>query len=177
MTLKAFLVWEDAQELKYEFDGVRPIGMAGGTNAHWRIQRNLAISIGGQLRGQPCEFLGSDVRIITDRTVRYPDGVVTCKPGANNGTSVTDPVVIFEVLSPSTAGTDRITKNREYAAIPTVQRYVMLEQDRIGATVFSRAGDDWVGHVLADDAMLALPEIGITLPLAELYEDIDLSGD
>lgn len=177
MTLESFLAWEERQELKHEFDGVRPVAMVGGTNAHGRVQRNLAIALGSRLRGKHCEFLGSDVKIITERTVRYPDGVVTCTPGANDGISVPDPVIIFEVLSRSTASTDHITKNREYAAIPSVQRYVMLEQDRIGATVFSRAGEDWVGHVLADDALLPLPEINISLPLAELYEGIDLTGD
>ena len=177
VTLEAFLEWEERQEYKHEFDGVRPIAMAGGTAAHARLQRNLAIAIGGRLRGQPCEFLGSDMKIVTERTVRYPDGLVTCTRGANDRTSAADPVIIFEVLSPSTAGTDRITKNREYAAIPSVQRYVMLEQDRVGATVFSRAGDDWVGHVLAEGAPLALRQIGISLPLDELYDGIELAGD
>jgi Uma2 family endonuclease len=101
---------------------------------------------------------------------------VTCTRGSNNSTIAPDPVVIFEVLSRSTASTDRITKNQEYKALPSVQRYVMLEQERIGATVFAWVGDDWLGRVLADDAVLSLPEIGIDLPLAELYEGLDLSG-
>ena len=66
------------------------------------------------------------MKIITERTVRYPAGLVTCNPGTNVIFSLPNPVVIFEVLSPSTAGTDHITKNREYAAIASVQRYVML---------------------------------------------------
>jgi hypothetical protein len=76
---------------------------------------------------------------------------------------------------------DRIVKNREYQSIPSVMRYVMLEQDRVAATIFERRGDDWVGHVLTDGAVLAMPEIGIAIPLPELYEGIDLtvtgSGD
>ncbi len=177
MTVEAFLAWEEGQELKHEFDGVRVIAMVGGTLAHARLQRNLTLAIGGRLRGHRCEFLGSELKIRTATGIRYPDGMVTCTRGANDDKLCADPVVLFEVLSPSTAGTDRITKNREYAAIPSVQRYVMLEQDRIAATVFSRAGDDWIGHVLADEADLAMPEIGISLPLPELYEGIDLTGD
>ena len=177
MTLEDFLAWEECQELKYEFDGIRPIAMAGGTAAHARIQRNLAIAIGSRLRGKSGEFLGSDIKVRTLNGIRYPDGLVTGTRSANDGILAPDPVVIFEVLSRGTSGADRITKNREYAAIATVQRYVMLEQDRIAATVFSRSGDDWVGHVLSDDAVLALPEIDITLPLAEFYEGIDLVGD
>jgi Uma2 family endonuclease len=56
---------------------------------------------------------------------------------------ITDPVVIFEVLSPSTATTDHIVKKQEYRDTPSIQRYVMLEQDRQAATVFARTDDDW----------------------------------
>jgi Uma2 family endonuclease len=90
-------------------------------------------------------------------------------------TVVTDPVVIFEILSESTARIDHVDKNAEYRATPSVQRYVMLEQDSQAATVFAREGDRWVGTLLTGDAMLAMPEIAIELPLAELYEGLDLS--
>jgi hypothetical protein len=51
----------------------------------------------------------------------------------------------------------------------------MLEQDRLAATVFARASDDWVGHVVSGDAVLAMPEIGIELPLAELDEGVEFA--
>jgi hypothetical protein len=63
----------------------------------------------------------------------------------------------------------------EYASTASVQRYVMLEQGTIGATMFERAGADWIGRILAADAMIRMPEIGIEIPLAELYEGLDLS--
>ena len=176
MTLELSLAWEERQELRYEFDGFQPVAMTGGTRAHASIQRNLAIAVGGRLRGTRCEFFGNDLKIITATTSRYPDGLVTCSRAPNDSTAASDPVVIFEVLSRSTASTDHITKNKEYADLPSVRRYVMLEQERVGATVFSRSGSDWIGHVLADDALLAMPEIGIELPLAELYEGLDFSA-
>jgi Uma2 family endonuclease len=92
-------------------------------------------------------------------------------------TVVTDPVVVFEVPSPSTATTDRIVKNQEYRDTPSVQRYVMLEQDQQAATVFARAGDDWIGHVVSGDSVLGMPEIGIEVALAELYEGVTLAKD
>jgi len=85
---------------------------------------------------------------------------------------VRNPVVIFEVLSPSTAAKDRIVKAREYQATPSVKRYVMLEQDRIGATVYVRAQDGWSVLILKDDDILAMPEIGLDIPLAEFYEGL-----
>lgn len=146
--------------------------MTGGSRANAAIQRNLAISLGGRLHGRPCQFYGSDLKIEVAGRIRYPDGFIVSAPGPLNSTVVRDPVVIFEVLSPSTSGADRIVKTREYQATPSVQRYVILEQDRIAATVFARAAGNWVGHVLADDAILVMPEVEIELPLAELYDGL-----
>jgi len=176
MTLEEFLAWERRQEFKHEFDGFGPVAMAGGTDAHAAIQLNLAIAIGSRLRGGPCRFRGCDLQVqVAAGSVRYPDGFVACTTVPPGTTLVRDPVVIFEVLSPSTAGKDRVLKNQEYRATPSVRRYVLLEQNRIAATVFTREGDDRVGRLLGEDDALAMPEIGITIPLAELYADVDLS--
>ncbi|HLY56457.1 MAG TPA: Uma2 family endonuclease [Stellaceae bacterium] len=178
MSVAQFLEWEARQPTRHEFDGVRPVAMVGGTRAHATIQRNLAISVGGRLLGGPCAFYGSDLKIRTaGDTVRYPDGFVTCTSGTARDTVVGDPVVIFEVLSDSTATTDFREKNGEYAATPSVRRYVMLYQDKIAAVMFERGGDDWIGHLLAPDSVLMMPEIGIELPLAELYRGVEMAGE
>jgi Uma2 family endonuclease len=174
MTLAEFLAWEEQQELRWEFDGVQPLAMTGGTAAHGTLQANIIVSVGGRLRGSPCRIFGSHLKIEVAGSIRYPDAFVACTPVAANATVLREPVIVFEILSPSTAGIDRIVKNREYAATPSIRRYVMLEQDRIAATVFHRAGTDWVGHLVGEAETLHLPEIGIELPLAELYEGIDL---
>ena len=67
---------------------------------------------------------------------------------------VHDPVVVFEILSPGTSYKDRIEKNREYRATPSIQRYVILEQSSPAATVYTRAGNDWVADFLISDADL-----------------------
>ena len=178
MTLAEFLAWEERQPLRYEFDGVGPVAMTGGTFAHAAIQRNLAIALGGRLRGKPCQFAGSDLKIeVADGHIRYPDGIVVCTPVERAATVVREPVVVFEVLSPSTAAKDRIVKAREYQATPSIRRYVMLEQDSVGATVYARAGETWTHDILIADSILALPEIGVALPLAELYEGIDFDDE
>jgi Uma2 family endonuclease len=175
MTRQQFLDWEALQPLRHEFDGFQPVAMVGGTAAHSRLQRNLAISVGGRLRGTSCEFHGSDLKIETANGIRYPDGFVVCSQVAGKATVVRDPVVIFEVLSESTTGIDLVTKNQEYAAMASVRRYVVLAQDAIGGTLFERIGPDWIGHLLAADSILSMPEVGIELPLAELYEGVDLA--
>lgn len=176
MTREQFLAWEEKQELRYEFDGFQPVAMTGGTAGHSAIQHYLHLAVGGRLRGKPCHYHGSDLKIETANGFRYPDGFVVCSPVARNATVVRDPVVIFEVLSDSTAGTDLVTKNQEYAAIPSVQRYIVLAQDAIGGTMFERVGTDWVGHLLRAGSVLRMPEIGIDVPLAELYEGVDFAS-
>jgi Uma2 family endonuclease len=178
MSLAEFLEWEDRQELRYEFDGVEPGAMTGSTVGHATIQGNLAIAIGGRLRGKPCRFYGSDLKIrVADDHIRYPDGMVVCSPVDPAAKVVHDPVVLFEAPSPSTAAKDRIVKAREYQATPSVKRYVMLEQDRIGATVHVRAQDGWSVLVLKDDDTVDMPEIGLAIPLSEFYEGLAFEAE
>ena len=173
MTLAEFLEWEERQPLRYEFDGVGPVAMTGGTFGHAAIQRNLAFALTGRLLGKPCQFLGSDLKFqVAEGHIRYPDGMVVCSPVDRTATVIYDPVIVFEVLSPSTTRDDRIVKAREYQATPSVQRYVMLEQDGVSATVYARSGDAWTHEILVANSILALPEIGVSLPLTELYEGI-----
>ena len=178
MTLAEFLTWEERQPLRYEFDGVGPVAMTGGTAGHADIQANLAAALRTRLRSNRCRFYGSDLKFqVAEGHVRYPDGMVLCSPVDRTATVVYDPVVVFEVLSPSTARDDRIVKAREYQATPSVQRYVMLEQDGVSATVYARSGETWTHEILIADSILALPEIGVELPLAELYEGIAFESE
>ncbi len=174
MSLEAFLDWESQQEFKYEFDGFQPVAMTGVSGAHSTIQANLMGLLFNRLRGHHCRAHGSDLKIQVVGRIRYPDAFIVCTPVSSEALVVHDPVVVFEILSPSTSDKDHFEKNLEYRDTPSIERYVMLEQSSRGATVFSRAGDDWVGHVLTGDDDLALPEVGITLSLAELHEGRDV---
>ena len=174
MSFDEFLAWERQQELRWEFDGFHPVAMVGGTVEHSVIATNLVRALEDRLRGKTCRAFRGDLKIFVAGRVRYPDAVVTCTPVPRGTDVVPDPVVVFEVLSASTAATDRIAKNEEYRLTPSITRYVMLEQTSQAATVFARAGDDWVGHVITGDALLAMPESGVELPLPELYANINL---
>jgi Uma2 family endonuclease len=173
MTLEQFLAWEERQELRHEFDGVQPVAMARGTAAHAAIQRNLIVALGIRLRGKPCQPYGSELKLLVDGRIRYPDAFVVCTPLAPAATVVTEPVVVFEILSDGSAHDDLVVKHAEYRACPSVRRYVVLEQAEAGALAFARSGQDWAAETLAgEDALLRLPELGIELPLAELYADV-----
>jgi Uma2 family endonuclease len=178
MTLAEFLAWEERQELKHEFDGFAPVAMTGATFAHAAIQMNLAIALGTRLRGKPCRPIGSDLKILVAGRIRYPDAFVVCSPVPHDAKVVTDPVVVFEILSPSTTNEDLFTKNAEYRATPSIQRYVILQQTHIGALLFSRSGDHWIDDVvIGAEGVLRLPEIGIEIPLSEIYADMNFDSE
>ena len=177
MTLAEFLEWEERQPLRYEFDGVGPIDMTGETAGHAQVQRNLAFALTARLRGKPCQFLGSDLKFqVAEGHVRYPDGMVVRYPVDRTATVVYEPVVVFEVLSPSTTHNDRIVKAREYQGTPSVQRYIMLEQDSVNAVVYARSGEAWTHEILVADAILTLPEIAVELPLRSSTRGSSLRG-
>lgn len=177
MSLEEFLAWERDQEFRFEFDGFEPVAMTGGTVEHSEIATNLVESLRRRLRGGPCRAFRSDLKIIVNGRVRYPDAVVTCTPAPRGADVVPEPVVVFEVISASTAGIDRIAKNGDYRATPSIRHYVMLEQTSQAATVFSRDGADWTGRLLTGDAVLTFPELGIEVPLREAYLDVGLRND
>ena len=172
MSLDAFLAWEREQDRPFEFDGFAPVAMNGGTVAHSEIATNIVEALRRHLQGGPCRAFRGDLKIVVAGHVRYPDVAVTCSPVASDADIVPEPVVVFEVLSASTATVDRIVKNEEYRATPSIRHYVMLEQGRQAATVFSRAGEDWIGHVLTGEVDIALPEIGVALPLRDAYAGV-----
>ena len=175
MTPAEFLAWEAKQELKWEFDGFQPIAMTGGTDAHAAIQGNLLTALNIRLRGQRCYSRGPDMKVEIGSKYRYPDAFVSCTRVAPSATVAAEPVVIFEVLSESTATTDRTTKLIEYRSLPSLQRYILLEQDRAVATVITRNATVWGIEVLDANGTLSMPEIEIEIPLAELYEGLELT--
>jgi Uma2 family endonuclease len=177
MTRDDFLDWAAAQNQRYEFDGFQPVAMTGGTRNHSRIALRISFALQLRLRGTGCEPLGPDAGVATiGNAVRYPDALVTCSSGPGTDRVVPGVVVVFEVLSPTSGRTDRIDKLREYQAVPSIRRYVILEHTSVGLTDHVRlSGDDpWIATALTDGDTLRMPEIGIEIPIAEFYEGTDL---
>jgi Uma2 family endonuclease len=177
MTVAEFLAWEERQELRWEFDGLQPVAMTGGTVAHETIGGNIRAALQNRLGGGRCRVLGPTLKIEVVGRIRYPDAFVVCSPVASRDTVVHDPVVVFEVLSESTSRTDRIEKLREYGATLSIQRYVIMEQDAIAAMVFVRKGPNFVVETLTADDTLRMPEIDAEVPMTELYTGIDLTEE
>jgi Putative restriction endonuclease len=118
MTQDDFLQWEERQPARYEFDGFQPVAMTGGSVNHAVIQANLVRHLGNRLDSGPCRVFGSDLKIAVADAIRYPDAFVVCGPLRGKDNIVPNPVVVFEILSPSTQGTDLIRKNANTAQPP-----------------------------------------------------------
>jgi Uma2 family endonuclease len=178
MSRAQFLDWAAAREERYEFDGVQPVAMTGGTTRHTIIAQNVIFALRTRLAGSVCRPLGPDVGVATIAdAVRYPDALVTCANFADSERLVPGVVVVFEVLSPNSGRIDRIIKVREYHAVPTIRRYVILEYSSMGLTVFARdgAGAPWTATTLTAEDILRMPEIGVEIPVADFYEGTDVA--
>jgi Uma2 family endonuclease len=174
-TTDRFLAWEERQEAKYEFDGGEVILMTGGSLAHQRIVINLCVVLLGLLEGRSMA-VAPEMRLRIGERVRYPDIAVCPGPLDQTVRTITDAVVIVEVLSEDTATTDRVDKLIDYAAVPSLRSYILLEQTMVAATVLRREpGGPWIAHVQTEGAVV-LPELDIALPLAELYQGLSFPG-
>jgi Uma2 family endonuclease len=125
------------------------------------------------LRGSRRAPLGPNTKITVAGRIRYPDALVVCSPLNRKATVIADPVVVFEVLSDSTAHIDHIEELREYSAAPSIRRYVLLEQDEIGAIVYVRDGNRMVVETIARGDILRLPEIDVEIPLNDVYRGVE----
>jgi Uma2 family endonuclease len=174
-TQEQFFSWAENQDARYEFDGFQPVAMTGGNAGHSRVIRRLHRALDARLLGGPCEPLGPDAGVETvNKAIRYPDALVTCSKFENAERLIPGVIVVFEVLSPTSGRIDRIVKVREYAAVPSIRRYVILESSSIGLTVMERSTPDqaWQTTVLTNDDTLHMPEIGIEIPVAEIYDGV-----
>ena len=167
LTLDEFLDWERAQPERFEFDGTQPVGMTGGSVAHARLVRRLVTALTERV-GPGCEVFGGDLKVLAAGRARYPDVTVVCGATDPSGDTV-EPSCIIEVLSPSTALTDRRVKPAEYASVPALLVYAMLEPDQPRAVILRRSNGWREEAVSGLDSLLPLPELNLELPLAPLY--------
>ena len=174
MSLDEFLAWEREQLERYEFANGVVTMMTGGSAAHVTIAMNLAFALRDALRGSGCRPFGSDMKVIANGTVRYPDISVTCRPIDDRDDRITEPVVVIEVLSPTTERIDRGRKKFDYFATPSIQQYAIVEQDERRVDLYTRAETGWTNEVITGRVTLNLSSIGFGLSLDTIYEDTEL---
>ena len=175
-TPEHFLAWAETQEERYEFDGIQPVAMTGGNKRHDVITGNIYTALRSRLRGKPCSNYGPNLGVQTiSPKIRYPDALITCTKFPDSAKLAPNVVVVFEVVSPSTGGLDRIEKVREYEAVPSILRYVIVESATAGLLVLHRENGEaaWTAHTATIAEVLTIPEVAIEVPVAEFYEDVE----
>lgn len=176
-TLAEFLVWEETQDLRHEWVEGRARAMTGGTQAHNLIAANVYAFLRESLRGKPCRAFIADLKVIIRERghVRYPDVMVDCGPMAANATAASEPTLIVEVLSKSTAWFDQTEKMDDYAAVPSIAAVILLDQDKPRAQLWLRDGQALIRADLAADVdVIPIAALGLSLPLASAYEGLEI---
>jgi len=152
--------------------------MAGASKIHNALAQSIGRWLHAALRGKPCQSFieGVKVRLPGLETVfYYPDVFVACDPRDTDEYYSDFPAVIFEVLSADTRRFDRLEKRWAYQSIETLQTYVLVDQHKIEVSVWQRGAEKEPPTVLTTlEESVAMPGLGLNLPLAEIYADLQL---
>jgi Uma2 family endonuclease len=181
LTAEEYLALERQAETRSEYIEGEMVAMTGGTWAHGLVIGNLVYSLKSRLQGGSCSVIPSDLRVRTSPEIySYPDVVVICgEPSFADGQGdiLTNPILIVEVLSPSTESYDRGRKFESYQLLDSLKEYVLVAQDRPRVEHFLRQdGHVWLyTEVSGLDSSVSLTSIGCQIPLAEIYERVAFS--
>lgn len=177
MSAGDFLNWEAAQAERHEFVDGEVYSMAGAEDRHVTLALNVAMALRLHLRGTPCRTYMSDMRlhVRASNSYFYPDVMVTCgSADRDSPLQKSEPQLVVEVLSPSTAAYDRGDKFARYRQIATLQEYMLVDPDSRRADVYRKGGDGfWVLHPFEAEQTVELACVNLRIGAAELFAEID----
>jgi len=184
MTEAEYLVFEAQNENKHEFVNGDVFAMTGASVRHNLVVNNVVTALVNQLSEKNCLVPSNDTRLKVESKVsyRYPDVMVICDKIQyvdERVDTIRNPIVIVEVLSPSTALVDRNQKLDEYTQLSSVQEYVLISQDEHKLERFLRQDDqNWLYTKISGlEGMLELSSIECQLSAQAIYAKLDLLGD
>ncbi len=180
-TLEEYLELDKNSEEKYEYFDGEIFDMAGGSPSHARVGGNVYFLFQQKLRSRNCEAFNSDMRVKVPAALpyRYPDVSVVCGEPVfeelNGQEMLVNPVLIVEVLSPSTAAYDLKDKFSAYQSIDSFREYLIVSQDRPHVIQHVRQSKGrWLRiEIEGLDGEVALESVKVTLPLSEIYERVN----
>ena len=166
-----YLQAEACREIRHEYVAGAIYAMSDASKDHQRIAGNIYAAMNGFLKQRPCEAFASDVKVKAGKHFFYPDVMVVCEDNTQDH-YVDSPVIIVEVLSKSTRRMDETVKKQAYQNIPSLQEYVLIEQDFVDVEVCrSRVG--WASsHYFLGDTVL-FEVIGLSMSVADIYERVN----
>lgn len=169
--VEQFLDWDDGTDRRHELVDGRIVTMAPPSEAHATIVANLGLAIRNQLR-LPARLLGRFGVRFTDRDDSFYqfDLAVTCAPAEAGRRSIADPILIVEVLSPSTQLHDRGRKLDDYRQLPSLNEILLVASEQRRVQHWRRDGARWIVEDLIGDADLRLAALPGPIPLTAIYE-------
>lgn len=179
-TVEEYFALEEVSEQRHEYFEGEVYAMSGASATHHTIRQNCVISLRGSLRGRGCKVYdeGMKLAVQEDRYYTYPDVLVTChSDDVEQPFVVHHPVLIIEILSPSTADHDRSWKFNQYKQLPSLQHYLLVAQHTCLVEWFRREPSGvWSFTPLGElTDTLELPELAVTLRVADIYDEIDIA--
>jgi len=179
ISVEEYISGEQISQIRHEFLAGEVYAMAGASQNHNRIAMNLSNALSRHLENSRCETYaeGMKVKIVED-VFYYPDVLVTCEGNFNNPYYSESPVLIIEVTSPSTSQIDRREKLRAYQQMPSIQEYVIVNQDQIAVEIHRRQTDGrWITYFFdRNDEDFTLESVELTLPLTEVYRRVNFES-
>jgi Uma2 family endonuclease len=180
MTLEEFLRWDDGTDTHYELIDGFPVAMAPPAEAHRILAVRLVSRIDTALAGRrPCNAQIEPGVVRPDSADSYyvPDIAVTCEPNEPGRQAMVDPILIVEILSPSTERTDRRLKLPIYQAMESVREIMLIDADSHHAELYRRENDRWgIQLVRGTEASLVLTTVDLRISMSELYEGIAIAA-
>jgi Uma2 family endonuclease len=176
MSQEEFLRWILTQEIRHELVDGEPVMMAGANRRHDRIASRTQRSLGNQLDGHKCQPFTSDTAIrIPAGNIRYPDLGVDCGPFDDHSMAASEPTLVVEILSSNTRAFDRTDKIEEYKTVESLDYILLVDPDFPQVRLYWRDDDRaWqTRRITGIEAVVALPRIGITLSLGDMYDGLE----
>jgi Uma2 family endonuclease len=173
MTLTEFLQWDDGTDRRYELlDGI-PMMMAPSLEAHGELAAALTMEIGGRVK-PPCRVISEAGVLIPGRADTYyiADLAVTYAPREPGRRMVVEPVLVVEILSPSTGQVDRWRKVADYRTIQPVREILVVFSDERRVELQRRTSDGWRVEDLIGKAEIELSCCDGPIPLDAVYRDL-----
>jgi Uma2 family endonuclease len=178
LTEEEFLALERKSEIRHEYFRGVAYAMAGALEPHNAIKSNFEIRVGIQLVDGPCRTYSSDQMIRTDGGLyAYPDIIIVCgEPQFHDHTreTITNPLVLIEILSKSTAAYDRGLKFEQYKSIPSLMEYLLISQERLYIEHYTRQPSGNWGKLeyFDSETVIHLATIGCTLKVGDVYRGV-----
>jgi Uma2 family endonuclease len=170
-----YLDGEETSDIKYEYIDGYVYAMSGASNNHNLIAMNVSVAFANYLKKKPCRPYMSDMKVRVGSKYFYPDVIVDCSQLSGDSYFTEAPTILVEVLSKSTRRMDETIKRNAYMQIPSLQEYILIEQDIVDVEVVRRSNGWLSEHYFLGDE-ITLTSIGLTLSVADIYERVQ-NGD